>query len=59
MDNIVGTLIDEIPILAVAASLAEGVTIIKGAEELKYKESNRIKAISRELKENGSKYIRS
>lgn len=52
--DIVGTLIDEIPIIAVAASLAEGTTIIEGAEELKYKESNRIVAISKELKKMGA-----
>lgn len=53
-EDIVGTLIDEIPIIAVAASLAEGTTIIKGAEELKYKESNRIVAISNELRKMGA-----
>ena len=52
--QIVGTLIDEIPILAVAASLAEGVTVIKGAGELKYKESNRLKAIYKELTKMGA-----
>ena len=38
-------MIDEYPILAVAASHAEGVTIMKGLEELKVKESNRFNAI--------------
>lgn len=52
--QIMGTLIDEIPILAVAASLSEGTTIIRGAEELKYKESNRLKAISNELRKMGA-----
>lgn len=52
--QIVGTLIDEIPILAVAASLAEGITVIKGAGELKYKESNRLKAIYKELTKMGA-----
>ncbi|MCF6464080.1 3-phosphoshikimate 1-carboxyvinyltransferase [Clostridium sp. Cult1] len=55
--DIVGTLIDEIPIIAVAASLASGKTIIKGAEELKYKESNRIISISRELKKMGANIL--
>lgn len=47
--DIIPRLIDEIPIIAVAASCAEGRTIICDAEELKYKESNRIEAIVNEL----------
>jgi len=47
-------LIDEIPVLAVAACFAEGTTFIKDAEELKVKESNRIKAIVTELKKFGA-----
>jgi len=53
-EQIIGTLIDEIPILAVAASLSEGTTVIKDAEELKYKESNRLKTIYSELKKMGA-----
>ncbi|MBU5438199.1 3-phosphoshikimate 1-carboxyvinyltransferase [Tissierella sp. MSJ-40] len=49
-EEILGTLIDEIPIIAVAAAFAKGKTIIKNAEELKYKETNRIKAMVNELK---------
>lgn len=41
-DNIIPTLIDEIPIIAIMAATAEGDTIIKDAAELKVKESNRI-----------------
>jgi len=52
--NVIGKLIDEIPVLAVAASLSNGTTVIKDAEELKYKESNRIKTISYELKKMGA-----
>ncbi|MDK2823676.1 MAG: 3-phosphoshikimate 1-carboxyvinyltransferase [Clostridia bacterium] len=48
-------LIDEIPILAVAASCASGVTEIRNAEELKVKESNRLAAIARELNKLGAK----
>lgn len=48
------TLIDEIPILAVAACFAEGTTVIKNAEELKVKESNRIKTVVTELKKLGA-----
>lgn len=48
--DIIGTLIDEIPIIAVAAAFAKGQTIIRNAEELKYKETNRIHAIANELR---------
>ncbi|MGN0243191.1 MAG: 3-phosphoshikimate 1-carboxyvinyltransferase [Lachnospiraceae bacterium] len=40
--SIIPRLIDEIPIIAVLACFAEGTTIIKDAQELKVKESNRI-----------------
>ncbi len=49
-EDLIGRLIDEIPILAVAAAFAEGTTIIRGAEDLKFKESNRIESIAKELK---------
>lgn len=52
--NIIGRLIDEIPILAVAATVSQGITVIKDAEELKYKESNRINTISSELRKMGA-----
>lgn len=42
-------MIDEIPILCVAASLAEGQTVIRGAEELRVKESDRIAVMTEEL----------
>lgn len=48
--HIIGTLIDEIPIIAVAAAFAKGKTIIRNAEELKHKETDRIKAIATELR---------
>lgn len=47
-------LIDEIPVIAVAGCFAEGTTIIKDAQELKVKESNRIKTIITELKKFGA-----
>jgi len=47
--GIIPRLIDEIPIIAVAASCAEGKTIIKDASELKVKESNRIFSIVQNL----------
>lgn len=40
--NIIPYLIDEIPVLCVAAAMAEGTTVIKDARELKFKETNRI-----------------
>ncbi len=51
---IIPTLIDEIPILAVMAAFSTGVTIIKNAEELRVKESDRIEAIAYNLKEMGA-----
>jgi len=48
--EIIPRLIDEIPIIAVCAAFSEGKTIIKDAEELKVKESNRISAMVTELK---------
>ena len=42
--DIVPLLIDEIPVIAVAAALAEGETIIRNAAELRVKESDRIQA---------------
>ena len=47
------TLIDEIPILAVAAALAEGKTVIKDAKELRVKESDRISAVAESLRRMG------
>lgn len=41
----IASIIDEIPILSVAAAFANGETIFENVEELKYKESNRIKAM--------------
>ena len=43
--DMIPTLIDEIPIIAVMAALAEGETIIKDAAELKVKESDRIQTV--------------
>ena len=52
--EIIPRLIDEIPIIAVAACFAEGTTIIRNAEELKVKETNRISAVVTELKKIGA-----
>ena len=45
--------IDEYPILAIAAALADGVTVIHGAKELRFKESDRISAMSEGLRRLG------
>ncbi len=46
--------IDEIPLIGVIASVSKGKTVVSGAKELRYKESDRIKAIVSELKKLGS-----
>jgi len=51
--DIIPRLIDEIPVLAVAAAFAEGKTVIDDAEELRVKESDRIKAMVTELSKLG------
>jgi 3-phosphoshikimate 1-carboxyvinyltransferase len=43
-------MIDEYPILAVAAAFAEGRTVLRGLEELRVKESDRLAAIAAGLK---------
>ena len=52
--DIIPTLIDEIPMIAVLACFAEGTTIIKDAQELKVKESNRIDTVVTNLKAMGA-----
>lgn len=42
-------LIDELPVIAVLASQAEGETVVKNAEDLRNKESDRIKCLVNEL----------
>lgn len=49
----IGNVIDEIPILAVAAALARGTTIIRDAAELRVKETDRLSAIARNLQAMG------
>jgi 3-phosphoshikimate 1-carboxyvinyltransferase len=46
--------IDELPILAVAAALADGRTVIRDAGELRNKESDRISAVASNLREMGA-----
>lgn len=47
------SLIDEFPVLCVAAAFAEGTTLISGAAELRVKESDRITAVTTELRKMG------
>ena len=47
--EIIPKLIDEIPIIIIAASIANGTTYIKNAEELRYKETDRLLAMSKFL----------
>jgi 3-phosphoshikimate 1-carboxyvinyltransferase len=47
------TMIDEYPVLAIAASFAEGDTVMEGIGELRVKESDRIAAIANGLAANG------
>ena len=42
-------MIDEFPIFAVVTAVAEGETVVRGAQELRYKESDRISGLCREL----------
>lgn len=51
---IIPTLIDELPIIAAMACLAEGETVIKDAAELKVKESNRIQVMVQNLSAMGA-----
>lgn len=53
--EIIPRVIDEIPIIAVAAALAEGESQIRGASELRVKETDRIKALSINLARLGVK----
>lgn len=53
--EIIPRMIDEIPIFALAATQAEGETIISDAEELKFKESNRLETVTKNLTKLGAK----
>lgn len=52
--DIIPRLIDELPVIAVLATQAKGTTIIKDAQDLRNKESDRIKAVVTELKKIGA-----
>lgn len=51
--SIIPRLIDELPIIATAAVFANGTTVIRDAQELKVKETNRIRAVTDEFKKCG------
>ena len=53
--DLIPRLIDEIPILAVAAAFAKGTTIIRDAQELRVKESDRITVMAQQLNKMGAK----
>ena len=50
------SMIDEYPILAIAAAFARGKTAMRGLEELRVKESDRLEAVARGLAANGVRY---
>lgn len=52
--DIIPRLIDELPVIAVAGLFAKGTTVIKDAEELKVKETNRIRAVCDEFAKCGA-----
>lgn len=52
--NLIPTLIDEIPVIAVMACFANGTTVIRDAQELKVKESDRIAVVTENLKAMGA-----
>lgn len=53
--QLIPRLIDEVPILAVAAAMAEGETVVSDAQELRYKESDRIAVLAAELTKLGAR----
>jgi 3-phosphoshikimate 1-carboxyvinyltransferase len=55
--EIIPRLIDEVPILAVAAAFAEGTTVIKDAAELRVKESDRLAVMAAQLSQMGASVI--
>lgn len=52
--ELIPRLIDELPIISLLATQAQGTTMIKNAEELKVKETNRIDAVATELTKMGA-----
>lgn len=52
--DLVVCMIDEFPVFAIAAALAEGQTVVRDAQELRHKESDRIAVLCRELQAIGA-----
>ena len=52
--DLIPLLIDEVPLIAVIATQAQGITEVRGAAELRVKESDRISAIVAELRKMGA-----
>ncbi|MCX5998686.1 MAG: 3-phosphoshikimate 1-carboxyvinyltransferase, partial [Chloroflexi bacterium] len=52
--DLIPRLIDEVPVIAVAACVARGVTVIRDAAELRVKESDRIRDLASELRKMGA-----
>jgi 3-phosphoshikimate 1-carboxyvinyltransferase len=55
-EKLISNLIDELPVLFIAAAFANGLTKIRGAEELRTKESDRLEAMSKSLSALGVNY---
>ena len=55
--RLIPNMIDELPSFFIAAAVAEGITIIKGAKELRFKESDRLASMANSLNQLGVKYF--
>jgi 3-phosphoshikimate 1-carboxyvinyltransferase len=55
--KVIPSIIDELPLMAVIATQAKGKTIVKDAQELRVKETDRIKAIVKELTKMGANIL--
>jgi 3-phosphoshikimate 1-carboxyvinyltransferase len=53
--SLTARMIDELPVLAVAATQARGVTVVRDAQELRVKESNRLEGLVAELRKLGAR----
>lgn len=53
--DLTARMIDELPVLAVAATQAHGVTVVRDAQELRVKESNRLEGLVAELRKLGAR----
>ncbi len=54
-NSVIPSIIDELPIIFVVAALSDGKTVVKGAGELKVKETDRIRSMSENLSAMGAK----